>query len=302
MPARAHLSEEAEKEEAEERVKLRTLQTKLRDLRERRQMALAEVRKLSDEQKALYDERHPGEEDVERLHSEYRDLGRRLSEARQARDEGRRHLDEALAAVREFRASLPREERARPEQLRREMRDIEVRQQTTALPLKEENALIDRLRALTKELAGSERDKGVQEERHTKLKELEKNLAERRAASAKLSEAFDKVKKDRDARMESIRSRLLDAGKLVAAIREKARSRSLAMDKLRAIDAQGIEVEREVDRLIRNSRDRRQEARQVIGEYRRAVRGPMDMEAAAKKQADEQFEELLKRGKVVLRG
>jgi uncharacterized coiled-coil DUF342 family protein len=302
MPARAHLSEEAEKEESEERVKLRALQSKLRDLRDRRQMALAEVRKLSDEQKVLYDERHPGEEQVEKLHFEYRDLGRKLSEARQARDEGRRHLDEALAAVREFRASLPREEHARPDQIRREMRDIEHKQQTTALPLSEENALIDRLRKLTKELVEAERDQGVQAERHLKLKELEKNLAERRAAFGKLSEAFDKVKVDRDARMTAIRARLVDAGQLVAAIRAKATARRAAMDKLRAISTQGDEIEREVDRLMRNSRERRQEARQAISEYRRGVRGPMDMEAAAKKQVEDQLEELLKRGRVVLRG
>jgi uncharacterized coiled-coil DUF342 family protein len=302
MPARAHLSEEAEKEEAEDRIKLRTLQTKLRDLRDRRQMALAEVRKLSDEQKALFDERHPGEEEVERIHQEYRELGHQLAESRHVREESRRRLDEALAAVREFRASMPRQEHARPEQIRREMRDIERRQQTTALPITEENALIDRLRKLTKELAEAERDKGVQEERHVKLKELEKNLADRRAEFGQLNATLERVKNERDARMASIRARLLDAGKLVAAIRDKAKARSAAMDKLRAISMQGDEVEREVDRLMRNSRDRRQEARAAINEYRKGVRGPMDMEAAVAKQIDEQLEELLKRGKVVLRG
>jgi uncharacterized coiled-coil DUF342 family protein len=302
MPARAHLSEEAEKEEAEERVRLRALEHKLRELRDRRQMVFAEVRKLSDEQKALYDARHPREEEVERIHAEYRDLGVRLAEARTERDEGRRRLDEALAAVREFRASLPRQEHARPEQIKREMRDIERRQQTTALPLTEENALIDRLRKLTKELAAAERDAGVQEERHAKLKELEKNLADRRAEFAKRTETFERTKSERDARMASIRARLVEAGKLVAEIREKSKVRTEAMDKLRAISAQGDEVEREVDRLIRNSRDRRREARAAITEYRKAFRGPMDMETAMARQAEEQLEELLKRGKVILRG
>jgi len=302
MPARAHLSEEAEKEEAEERVKLRALQTKLRDLRDRRQMALSEVRKLADEQEALFNARHPGEEEVERIHAEYRELGHQLSEARGLREEGRRRLDEALAAAREFRSSLPRQEHARPEQIRKEMREMERRQQTTALPVKEENALIDQLRRLTKELAEAERDVGVQGERHLKLKELEKNLADRRAEFAKLNATLEKVRTDRDARMTSIRTRLVEAGKLVAAIREKGKARSTAMDKLRAIDMQGNEVEREVDRLMRNSRDRRQEARAAINEYRRGVRGPMDMEALVAKQIDEQLEQLLKRGKVVLRG
>jgi uncharacterized coiled-coil DUF342 family protein len=302
MPARAHLSEEAEQEEADERVKLRALQNKLRDLRDRRQMALAEVRKLTDELEGLLNARHPGEEEVERIHSEYRELGHQLSEARGLREEGRRRLDEALAAVREFRSSLPRQEHARPEQIRKEIRDTERRQQTTALPVKEENALIDHLRRLTKELAEAERDAGVQGERHLKLKELEKNLADRRAEFAKVNATLEKVRADRDARMASIRSRLVEAGRLVAAIREKGKVRSTALDKLRAIDTQGNEVEREVDRLMRNSRDRRQEARAVINEYRRGVRGPMDMEAAVAKQIDEQLEQLLKRGKVVLRG
>ncbi len=102
--------------------------------------------------------------------------------------------------------------------------------------------------------------------------------------------------------MQSIRGRLEGAGKLVAEIREKARARGAALDRLRALSAQIDELEREADGLSRKSRDRRSEARQVLQEYRRSVSGPSGEAGAAQTVADRQLEELLKRGRVTLRG
>ncbi|HUI38079.1 MAG TPA: hypothetical protein VLY85_00445 [Thermoplasmata archaeon] len=302
MPSRAPLSEEAEREERDDRDRLRSVQAKLRELLERRRLILSEVHRLSDEQEALHHLRRPGDEEVERIHQEYRDLGGQLAETRRLREEARRALDAALIALREYRAQLPRGERARPEEIRKEIAQLELRQQTHALPLPEENALIDHLRKLTQTLALAEKNKTTQEGQHAKLKELEGALAARREEFGRLTNELARLRTERDGRMDSIRGKLVDAGRIVAGIREKAHARGLAMEKLRALGTQIAELERDADRLMQGSRARRQEARKVILDYQRSVRGPMDPETARARAADAQLEELLKRGKVVLRG
>ena len=231
-----------------------------------------------------------------------RDRGTYVPSRAPLSEEARRALDAALIALREYRAQLPRGERARPEEIRKEIAQLELRQQTHALPLPEENALIDHLRKLTQTLALAEKNKTTQEGQHAKLKELEGALTARREEFGRLTNELARLRTERDGRMDSIRGKLVDAGRIVAGIREKAHARGLAMEKLRALGTQIAELERDADRLMQGSRARRQEARKVILDYQRSVRGPMDPETARARAADAQLEELLKRGKVVLRG
>lgn len=301
MP-RALLSEEAEQEEREDREKLRDVRDKLRALLDRRQLQFEEVRRLSDEQKRLWDARQPGEREVERIHQEYRDLGHAMAEGRRLRDQARSQVDAALIALREFRASVPRGEPPRPEAIRREIAELEHAQQTRTMTLAEENALIKRLRQLVKLAEEADRHQASHEERRKQLGTLEAAVNERRAQLAGIQAELERLKRERDGRMQSIRGRLEGAGQLVAEIRDKSRAREAAMGRLRALSAQVDELGREADRLSRNSKSRRDEARAAISEYRRSVRGPEGEVGAAQQVADRQLEELLKRGRVTLRG
>jgi uncharacterized coiled-coil DUF342 family protein len=297
---RAYLSEEAEAEEAEDREKLRALRARLRELVERRGRALQEVRKIADEQDALYQARQPGEREVDRIHQEYRGLGDALVAARHRREAARAAADEAIASLREFQALNPPGEVARPEAIRREIAELEHRQQTRALPLAEENALIDRLRSLARKAVEAEKDKGRSEARRKQIAELEAALMARRKELKEASEALPRLRNERDAKLQSIRGRLEQAGQLMAEIREKARAKAGALDRLRAIGDEIDKAEREADQLMRSSRGRQDEARRAIGEYRRGVQGQRPVDAG--QAADRQLEELLKRGKVTLRG
>ncbi len=303
MPGRAYLSEEAEEEERKDRDRLYELRGKLRELVDKRRVLLGEFHRLSDEQRVLYEARAPKEEEVERVHREYQELGHALSRARTARDAARHQLEESVAELREFQALNPRAESSRPEEIRREVAELERRQQTQTLSLTDENALIDRLRALTKRAEEAEKGKTRAEEREKRIHALEKVVAERLALARKAAEELPRLRAERDQRMQSIRGRLAASGELVSQIREKAKARGAAMDRVRTISAEIDGLEREADQLARNSRQRRDEARQAIGAYRQGVRATGSARGASDAQvADRQLEELLKRGRVTLRG
>jgi len=302
VPPRAFLSEDAEREEREGYDRLRAAESKLRELRGRRDVLLQQVHQLSDEQKALFDSRQPRQDRLEATNDEHRELGRRLAELRRARDQARQRLEEAIVAARFARQELPHGSGARPEQIRREMAQLELRQQTTALPLADENALIDRLRELRRQLDGAEKNATLVQSKQESIRAKEDAVRALRTEVERLNHELETVKVERDRRMGSMRAQLLEVGQLVAQIREKSRQRGQVMERLDTLMVEVRKLEREANELVNASRQRRQEARRTIGDYNREVRAKVGTGSSSDRLADAQLEELLKRGKVVLSG
>ena len=294
------LSEEEEREDRADRDALDKVDSKLRDLRPKRQRLVEEVRRLSDEQRALFESRAPRLDSLEAVHAQHQELGHVASDLRRKRDVARRAVDDALGRLREFRAMAPKGDHANPEQIRREIADLEMRQQTLALPIAEENALIARLRELTKSLSGAEQTRAALVDRQQKLHAHELALTEARKEVDRLGAEIARVLTERDHRMQSIREQLVLEGKLVAEIREKARARGASMERLEGLNREIIGLEREGDRLVARQRGRRHEARQIVRDYNRSVRENVSGPDAFNRAAEAQLAELLKRGRVTL--
>lgn len=297
---RPPLSEEAEREELLDRDRLRQLQSKARELRGRRSFLLDQIRQLSSEQKALYDRRVAEEATVGPIHDEYRAIGRQLGEFRAARDRARAALEQAVIALREARGQMPRALPSRPEAIGREIAELARRQETVALPIAEENALIDRIRLLRKELVVAEAEKEHTAAAQSRMRELEQAVAQRREEFHRAGRELEARRHDREQRMESIKARLVQTGQVVAALREKARARAPLMERLDGLQRQINETELAVRAILRASSGRRQEAREAIAQYNRAVRATGSDGSQRDQRADQQLEELLRRGKVTL--
>lgn len=296
------LSEQDERDEREGYEKLRATETKLRELHGRRDVLLTQVHALSDQQKALFDARQPQQQRLEATHDEHRDLGHRLAEVRHLRDQARRRLDEAVATARQPRAVGARGVGAsRPDQIERELATLARRQETTALPLAEENALIDRMRALRKQLESAQQDAAAIKLQQDSQRAKDEAVRAAHAEVERWSAELTTVKVARDRLMESMRAQLVQVGQLVAQVREKARERGQVMERLDALMADVRRLEKEADGLVAASRQRRQEARRTVVEHNREVRdrtaGRRD---SADRTADAQLEELLKRGRITL--
>ena len=276
------LSDEDEQAERDGRARLRTLDAKLSTLFRRRQELIVEMRQLSGEQKALYDRRQAPQVEVEALYHEHGQMGHRIVELRKARDAARAAFQEAVVRLRELKLSFAPGERVHPDQLRREIAELELRQQTLALPLDEENALIARLRQRTQE-----------------LKEAEARVTAAHVEVDRLGQELVKTKTERDAKMAEVRSKLEVAGGLVAELRAKGRARAEVMAQVDAVSREMADLEREGREILEHSRARRDEARKTLRTYTRRGRTPEEMLAST---AEAQLEELLKRGKVTLGG
>ena len=297
------LSEEAEKEEQADRDEFYKAESKLRELRGRRQALVTEVRELSARQKELYDARQPRQQALEATHAEHQGLGHALGDLRRRGDAARDALNRAMIALREYRATLPKgSDGPHPEQVKREIADLEMRQQTHALPLAEENQLIDRLRFLAKQLKETEKHRGESDARHQRLKALEAELSARRAEVDQIGPEMARLRAEREKKMQSMRDQLVEVGRLVADLRETARRRGEVMARLDAAHNEVMALERQADHLLKRKHDRAQEARSTVRDYNRAVRENVAGEGAYARVADAQLQELMKRGRITLSG
>ena len=299
MPPRPVLSEEDERADREDRHRLRELDSKLDGLHRRRQDLIAEMRRLSAEQKSLYDRRQAPQAEVEQLYAQHGDLGKRLSEIRKQRDAARAAAQEAVVQLRELKLSFAPGERVRPDQIRREIAELELRQQTRALPIDEENALIARLRQRTQDLKGAEARAGVVAEHERQRKEAEAKVAAARAEVDRLGLELTKTKSERDLKMTEVRAKLESAGGLVAELRAKGKARAQVMEQIEAVSHEMAALEREGRAILGASRARRDEARKALRTYTRHPRTDEEVLAST---AEAQLEELWKRGKITLGG
>ena len=205
MTPRAPLSDEADREEREDRDRLRSLDVNLADLHHRRQGLLDEIYRLSDEQKSLYQKRQTAQARLEQLHEEHQALGKSLTEIRRAREAARRALDDVLGDARMVRTEVQKSELPRPDQIRREIAILEHKQQTTALPLSEENLLVDRLRELSKLLGRSHQVEGLREQQLAQRRAAEERVRSARAAFDRPADELVKAHHARDQKMREMR-------------------------------------------------------------------------------------------------
>jgi uncharacterized coiled-coil DUF342 family protein len=299
VPPRPVLSEDDEQHERDARSSLRAIDLRLRSLGEKRRTLIAEMRRLSAEQKALYDQRQAPAAEVERLYQEHGDLGKRLTELRGEREKARLAVEGAVVALRELRLTIAPGERERPDQIRREIAQLELKQQTHAMPVAEENALIDHLRQRHKDLKAAEAGAAVAAE-HARLRaEAEARVTAARAEVDRVTKLGLETRAQRDAKMAEVRAKLVDAGGAVARLRAKGKERAAVMDQIDAVSREMDTLERDGRRLLGEVRARREEARKTVRAYAPGRRPPS---SAVDSAAEANLQELLKRGKVSLGG
>jgi uncharacterized coiled-coil DUF342 family protein len=294
---RVVLTEETAQDERSERDRLRTLETRFEALLERRRALLTDLRRLSTEQKTLYDRRQEPQVEVEKLNELHGQLGRKLSELRRARDLARAKVEEAVVRRRELLLTFDRGERERPEQIRKEIAELELRQQTRALSIDEENALIARLRRRSADLKTAEARVATVAAHERLRHEADEAITAARADVERLGEEMRKAREERDATMATMRETLATAGGLVAELREKGRVRAEVMHEVDRCSRELDAIDREGRELLARSRARRAEASRTVRQYAPKRRTPEEALASI---AEAHLEELLKRGKVTL--
>ncbi|MCI4347936.1 MAG: hypothetical protein L3J97_04880 [Thermoplasmata archaeon] len=287
-------------EERAERERLDHLEAKMRELRPRRETLIDQFLRLSDEQRDLFNQRTPQQGRLEALNEKHRLIGRDLARLRGQLDAARRLRDERLVAVRDLRTAMPKSARSRVDLLRKEVEKLELEQQTRAVPLEEENALIGRMRLLRKEVSLAEAEGAVVAKQRDALRLAEEAFEGGRVEVERLRHVLDEMRTARDQAMEALKAELVVVGQHMARLREKSQERGSVRRDLEDIDRSLQGMEREFDDLRHRNRARRGEARRVVVEHNRSARRAVSDPSAMDRAVDDRLERLLKEGKIRL--
>ncbi|MDE1819881.1 MAG: hypothetical protein KGJ23_04645 [Euryarchaeota archaeon] len=301
MPPRGGLlSEEEEGKEKELWQGIRSGEQKLRGMKERRAEMLALARRLAEEAFDLQNRRGPIYQDVEKLHQEFRELGKKAQELRTEREKLRARIDALRIELREEGEGHDRRSRPRPERLIQEIAALEKKQQTTAMPLKEENALIDRMRELRSQLGEAEKNQSVWKAKDETLLGLRQELELSRKRDEEIGTEAEKIFRRRDEAMKLVKARLTEVGHLVAEIRGKGKARGELIDKVDKLSQEIRDLEKNVMGLLHQSRERKTEARKLLDEHNRSVRQMTRNEEMLSRTAEDNLKTLFKNGKIAL--
>jgi len=241
---------------------------------------LDHVRALSSKQRELYSRGQGPQSEAERLYQESGELGRHLAGLRRSCEEARSKLEEAVIRRRELVLTFDRGERLNPDQVRREMAQLELRQQTRALPIEEENALIARLRQMAKDLQQFELRKEAAAEHEIQRRAADAAIVAARAEVDRIVGEMEVARTERDKRRVEIPAKLEAAGSVVAEMRVAGRTRAELMPEVEALGREIAEVEREGRELLARYRQRQEIAREILAEYARPLSPPPSNEPA----------------------
>lgn len=300
MLERTRPSDLEREEERADRRRLDQLDAKIRELRPKRQQLIQELLRLSDEQRVMFEQRSPQQAKLEDLNDAHKGLGRELNRIRAELEQARRRGDDRLGTVRELRAAMPKSAHSPSAQLKKEMEKLELQQQTRAVSLEEENALIAHMRQLRKEISVAESEAAEVTKRAETLHAAEAAFEEARAEVERLRRALDDQRAARDRAMESLKGELVVAGQQMAQLRDKSRERGAVRRELDDVDRALRGMEREFDTLRRQYRARRGEARRLVVEHNRSARRAVSDPSELERTVDDRLEQLLKEGKIRL--
>jgi uncharacterized coiled-coil DUF342 family protein len=293
------LSEEAGDEERKARETRIAAEQKLDSLRAHRRDLFLTVNRLSEEIMDLQRRRQSLNDEVQNWHSQFKALGDKQRALKDSRTRMMDHLDDLLDSLHQKKSAMP-QGAPRHKSIASEIAQMEKEQQTKVMSLKDENALIDRIRQMRQKLAETEKVEAKWMEAEKAASAI-KNDAE--ATKVKLAQAnaeMDQLRAQRDEIMAKVKSHLGEIGHVLTEIRAKGQTRSELLQKVKDSGEEIADMGKKVLELSTESRKRIDEARRNYFEHGESVRKTFFAKEARERSADENLTNLLKNGKVEL--
>ncbi len=291
------LSEDDLEAETQTREKRIAAEDKLDSLRHQRYESLRLVDRLSEEIMALQSRRQALNEEVQKIHDSFREFGNKQRQIRETRKRLLDHLDELMKSLRHEKGEATKGRGLSSRSISAEIARLEREQQTRVMSLKDENALIDKIRHMRAEMTERETVEAEWMKVESEATSVKQQIQETRQKLQEANVELDGFHKKRDEAMAKVQQSLTEVGHILSEIRSKGKVRTEALDKARATGDEMQAMGREVLDLERESRKRISEARSRLAEHGAHHRTSFN-EGAREKAADDLLSALLKNGKI----
>jgi len=285
-----------------EKSELDQAEIKLESLIERRDALNAEAAVFRQERDLLNKQRMDLSDGMRALRAERNRLVDEMRAHRDRRNELQRKARELVDLKRQVRSQFRGSISAELDRLRKEVKGLEMRQQTTSLALKEENALLEDLREKLKDMKGLELLKGEQDKIGREVRDLDASIADLFRAADKEHELVVKLNEEARARHEKV----VELTAQIATLAADADKKHEEFLKIRARADEFHQKATEMREKVLTIRDARsseiREARNLLRQQNITVRRELLDERKLDKAADDALQLLLKKGRVVMKG
>jgi uncharacterized coiled-coil DUF342 family protein len=256
--------------------------------REERDLLHVQKREVVDQARALRDER-------DRLVDEMRSH-------RDRRNEFQRKARDLIELKRKVRGQLHGSIAGELERLRRDVKGMEMRQQTSTLKLEEENALLDDLRDKLKELKALEHLRSEQDKIGKEVKDLDGSITDLFRAADKEHDLVVKLNAEAKDRHEKVGALAAQISTLGADADKKHEAYLKVRTRADELHGKAMEMRESVLTIRNTARSEIREARNLLRQQNITVRKELLDERKLDRAAEEALQLLLKKGRGEMKG
>lgn len=285
-----------------EKTELDTAEIKLESLIERRNAANAEASAVRQERDLFHDQRKALVDQVRTLRDERDALVKEMRIHRDRRNELQAKAKELIELKRKVRGAMHSSIGGDLERLRKEVKDLEMRQQTSPMKLDEENALLDDLRGKLRELRDLEGLKGDQDRVYREVRDLDASITDLFKAADVEHELVVKLSAEQKDRHEKLMPLVGQIDGLTTEADKKHEDYMKARERADDMHKKAMEMREKVLTIRNEKRAEIREARDMIRQQNLTVRKELLDDKKLDKAAEEALQVLLKKGKVEMKG
>ncbi len=281
-----------------EKTELDTAEIKLESLIQRRDAANAEAAAFRQERDLLNDQRKDVAAQVRALREERDAFVKEMRVHRDRRNELQAKARELIELKRKVRDAMHPSIRGDVERLRKEVKELEMRQQTTHMKLDEENALLDDLRGKLRELKELEGLKGDQDKTFREVRDLDASITDLFKAADQEHELVVKLSTEQKDRHEKLMAIVGQIDGLTTEADKQHEEYLKARERADELHKKAMEMREKVLTIRNEKRAEIREARDMIRQQNLTVRKELLDDKKLDKAAEDALQVLLKKGRV----
>ncbi len=281
-----------------EKTELDTAEIKLESLIERRNAANAEASGVRQERDLLHEQRRTLVDQVRTLRDERDALVKEMRVHRDRRNELQAKAKELIELKRKVRGAMHTAIGGDLDRLRKEVKDLQTRQETTPMKLEEENALLDDLRGKLRELKELEGLKGDQDKTYREVRDLDTSITDLFKAADQEHELVVKLSTEQKDRHEKLMAIVGQIDGLTTEADKKHEEYLKARERADELHKKAMEMREKVLTIRNEKRAEIREARDMIRQQNLTVRKELLDDKKLDKAAEDALQVLLKKGRV----
>jgi len=285
-----------------EKSELEQAEIKLENLIERRNALNSQASVVREERDLLHGQKKDVVDQVRALRDERDRLVGEMRVHRDQRNEFQRKARDLIELKRKVRGQLHGSIAGELERLRRDVKGMEMRQQTSSLKLEEENALLDDLREKLKELKSLEHLRSEQDKIGKEVRDLDGSITDLFRAADKEHELVTKLNAEAKERHEKLGGLMAQITALAADADKKHEEYLKIRTRADDLHQKAMEMRETVLTIRNTARDEIREARNLLRQQNVTVRRELLDERKLDKAAEEALQLLMKKGRVVMKG